>query len=301
MAVPDFQSIMLPILQVIADKNRYTFREVADALARGFELTEDDLREMLPSGRQTRFSNRFAWARIYLREAGLINIIERKALIITQQGSQVLENPPNRIDIKFLQRFPKFVEFRQRGRNNDKTQEVEEVTEQTPLEILLSSYQKLRDTLAQQLLSTIKDCSDRFFEELVLDLLVAMGYGGSREDAARVGRSGDEGIDGIIKEDRLGLDSIYVQAKKWENPVGRPVVQGFAGSLDGQRARKGVFITTSYFTEEAWRYVRSIEKRIVLIDGKLLTQLMIDYGIGVVEQQVFVVKDINEDYFGQDL
>ena len=214
----------------------------------------------------------------------------------------VLSNPPNRIDIKFLGRFPKFVEFRQRGKNNDRTQEVEETTEQTPLEILELSYQKLRDTLAQQLLSTIKDCSNRFFEELVLDLLVAMGYGGSRKDAAEhLGRSGDDGIDGVIKEDKLGLDSIYIQAKKWENSVGRPVVQAFAGSLEGQRARKGVFITTSYFTEDAKKYVDRIEKRIVLIDGKQLTQLMIDYGIGVSEKQVLVVKDIDEDYFSQDL
>ncbi|MCC6801722.1 MAG: restriction endonuclease, partial [Anaerolineae bacterium] len=179
MAVPDFQSMMLPLLQVLADRNEYTFREVADMLVSGFRLTDDDLREMLPSGRQTKFTNRSSWARIYLKEAGLVAISERKTLSITQEGTEVLSNPPNRIDIKFLGRFPKFVEFRQRGRGSERVQDAEEVTEHTPQEILETSYKKLRDTLAQQLLSKIKDSTDRFFEELVLDLLVAMGYGGS--------------------------------------------------------------------------------------------------------------------------
>lgn len=300
MAVPGFQDLMLPILQILKNGNVYTFSEVADELVRGFDLAEDDLRETLPSGRQTKFANRFSWARIYLREAGLIEINERKALRITTEGLQVLTRNPARVDIKFLGQFPKFIEFRQRGKNNERQQEHENVVEQTPEEIFDLEYQNLRRALAKELLAKVKSSSPSFFENLVIDLLVTMGYGGSRNDAAKVGRSGDDGIDGIIKEDKLGLDAIYIQAKKWENSVGRPIVQAFAGSLEGQRARKGILITSSYFTEDAKDYVKRIEKRIVLIDGDQLTQLMIDYGVGVSEKAIYVVKRVDEDYFNQE-
>jgi restriction system protein len=221
---------------------------------------------------------------------------------ITQYGLQVLARHPTRIDIKFLSKFPKFIEFRQRGKNSERIADTEGTIEQTPEEILELGYQNLRRALAKELLEKIKTSSPSFFENLVIDLLVAMGYGGSRNDAAQVvGKPGDEGIDGVIKEDKLGLDAIYIQAKKWENSIGRPVVQAFAGSLEGQRARKGIFITSSYFTEDAKKYVERIEKRIVLVDGDQLTQLMMDYGIGVAEKVTYVVKRIDEDYFNQEL
>lgn len=293
---------MLPILQILSDGNEHTFKEISDELIAGFVLTEDDLKELLPSGRQTKFTNRYSWARIYLKEAGLIEISARKTIRLTSEGLQVLGMNIARVDIKFLGRYPKFNEFRQRGKNTQRNREVKEIAEQTPDEILELEYQNLRQALAQELLLNIKASSSRFFERLVIDLLVAMGYGGSINDAAKVvGKPGDDGIDGAINEDKLGLDTIYVQAKKWENSVGRPEVQKFAGSLEGQRARKGIFITSSYFTEDAKEYVRRIEKRIVLIDGEYLTQLMIDYGIGVAEKEVYIVKRVDEDYFNQEL
>ena len=213
---------------------------------------------------------------------------------------QALRLKPSRIDIKFLNQYPEFQDFH--GRPDGQAPDVPKdgKAEQTPQEVLEASYQGLRRELAQDLLLRVKAAPARFFEELVVDLLVAMGYGGSRRDAGQaIGQAGDSGIDGIIKEDRLGLDVVYVQAKRWDGTVGRPVVQAFAGSLEGQRARKGVFITTSQFSQDARDYVSRIEKRIVLIDGEQLTQHMIDYGVGVTEVASYVVKKLDLDYFGE--
>lgn len=217
---------------------------------------------------------------------------------ITDAGLDVLSQSPPEINIRYLEQFPEFIEFRSRSEQDD---EQADEPDQTPEEVLESSYQRLRNELAQDLLERIMDCSPKFFENLVVDLLVAMGYGGSRRDAGQaIGRSGDEGIDGIIKEDRLGLDVVYIQAKRWEGTVGRPVVQAFAGSLEGYRARKGVLITTSRFSQDAIDYVQRIEKRIVLIDGEQLTQLMIDHGIGATEVASYAVKRVDIDYFGEE-
>jgi restriction system protein len=298
MAVPDFQSLMPPILHILSDGTPYANADVANVIIGHFGMTEHDLLERLPSGRQTRFANRFSWARFYLKNAGLIDNVDRSRIIITERGQQVLKQKPAQINIRYLEQFPEFVEFRQRGRHNTKATEVEESATQTPEEILEVGYQSLRRTLAQELLERIKACPPAFFESLVVDLLVAMGYGGSRGDAAQViGGSGDEGIDGLIKEDKLGLDVVYVQAKRWQSGVGRPIIQAFAGSLEGQRARKGIFITTSQFTQDAKDYVNRIEKKIVLIDGEQLANYMIDYGVGVTEKAVYVVKKVDEDYF----
>jgi restriction system protein len=299
MAIPDFQTLMLPLLKFAADRQEHSTSDAIDALALEFRLTDEERKELLPSGRQSRFDNRVGWARTYLKKAALLEGAGRGKFRITARGLKVVKDNPPRIDMKFLERFQEYVEFRNLSRQEEELTENVEKASQTPEEVLELSYQNLRRDLAQELLERIMGCSSRFFERLVVDLLVAMGYGGSRKDAGEaVGQSGDGGIDGIIKEDRLGLDVVYIQAKKWEGTVGRPVVQTFAGSLEGQRARKGILITTSQFSREARDYVERIEKKIVLIDGQQLAQLMIDHNVGVAEVETYTVKRVDLDYFG---
>ena len=306
MAIPDFQSVMLPLLELIGDEQEHSVGQTVEELASHFGLTDAERTELLPSGKQERFHNRVAWARSYLKMASLLDNTGRGRFRITARGRDVLHSHPERIDIKYLMRFPEFAELRLTARQNSRHQEesaeesVDEPT-QTPEELLETSYQNLRRQLSQELLQRVKAVSPRFFERLVVDLLVSMGYGGSRRDAGQaVGQSGDGGIDGIIKEDKLGLDAVYIQAKRWDSTVGRPVVQAFAGSLEGQRARKGVLITTSQFSQDAKDYVNRIEKKIVLIDGEQLAQLMIDHGVGVAEVVNYTVKRVDADYFDQE-
>jgi restriction system protein len=301
MAVPEYQSFMLPLLQLASDQREHLLTEAYDVMAQQFGLTEEERADLLPSGRQSRFENRAGWARTYLKKAGLIDSAGRGKFRITPRGLDVLKAKPTFVDKEFLTQFPEFREFQARqNAKPDVTAEVEE-HERTPDEVLDSAYQVLRRTLAQDLLDRIKSSSPRFFEKVVVDLLVAMGYGGSRIDAAEiVGKSGDAGIDGIIKEDKLGLDAIYVQAKRWTGTVGRPVLQEFAGSLAGQKARKGVIITTSQFSQEAKEYIERLDMKIVLIDGEQLAQLMIDYGVGVAEKAIYSVKRVDEDYFTEE-
>jgi restriction system protein len=299
MTVPDYQSLMLPLLKLSADKQEHTISEAFDKLAEQLKLAEQDRNELLPSGRQSKFENRVHWAKTFLQKAGLLEAAGRARFKLTARGESVLhENPPS-LDNKYLMRFPEFAEFRSRTHRATE-EEHEEAGEnaKTPLEVLEESYLNLKQSLVQELLDTIKSCSPRFFEKLVVDILVAMGYGGSRIDAgSAIGKTGDGGVDGIIKEDRLGLDIIYLQAKRWSNTVGAPDVQAFAGSLEGFRARKGVMITTSKFSPKAYEYVDKIEKRISLIDGEQLAQLMIDNGVGVTEVDRYIVKRIDKDYF----
>ncbi|MBN8621382.1 MAG: restriction endonuclease [Anaerolineae bacterium] len=304
MAVPDYQSLMLPLLQLAGDAQEHSISESIEELATNLGLTEEDRYELLPSGRQFRLDNRVRWARHYLIAAGLLSASGRGKFQITERGALVLRDNPPYINNKLLKQFPEFQEFMnpRSGRDEEITSELEEQPTQTPEEILESSYQNLRNSLAQELIERVKSCSPRFFERLVVDLLVRMGYGGSRKDAGRaIGQSGDGGIDGIINEDRLGLDVVYVQAKRWDGTVGRPVVQGFAGSLEGFRARKGVLITTSNFTKDALQYVERIEKKIILINGEQLAQYMIDYGVGVTEVATYTVKRADLDYFGEEV
>ncbi|MEO8606928.1 MAG: restriction endonuclease [Chloroflexota bacterium] len=301
MTVPDYQTLMLPVLQVAGDGQEHTIGETIEIIAVNFSLTDEDRKELLPSGTQFRFDNRVHWARSYLKQAALLESTGRGKFRITPRGLEVLENNLVYINVKFLNQFPEFQEFKSRTSRSEVPEVTEEESVHTPEEILEESYQSLRDELAQELINRVMLCSPRFFERLVVDLLVAMGYGGSRKDAGeRIGQSGDGGVDGIIKEDRLGLDVVYIQAKRWEGTVGRPVVQGFAGSLEGFRARKGVLITTSLFSKDAKDYVERIEKKIVLIDGEQLAQYMIDYGIGVAEVATYIVKKADLDYFGED-
>jgi len=306
MAIPDYQSLMLPLLLLASDQDEHTIAATVGSLAKEFKLTEEEQEELLPSGSETVFANRVRWARTYLKKAALIDATGRGRFRISQRGLEVLKDKPRVIDDRLLAQFAEFQDFKPSAQSGiataelTKTEPAKVAEAGTPQELLDASYQELRQALAQEVLDHLKSCSPRFFERVVVNLLVAMGYGGSRRDAGQaVGQTGDGGIDGIIKEDKLGLDAIYLQAKRWEGTVGRPVVQGFSGSLDGAKARKGVLITTSQFSQDARDYVRHIEKKIVLIDGKELAQLMIDYGLGVAEVASYAVKRLDADYFDE--
>ena len=300
MTVPDFQSLMLLILKIAADGQEHNNSEAWDALAIEFKLTDDDLKERLSNGQST-FKNRIAWARSHLKMGGIMENTGRGTFRITDRGQNVLKSNPQRIDVRFLMQFPDY-DLNRGGPRRESLGETKRESEteiQTPEEKLESIYKEMRHKLADELLDQIKNSSPDFFEELVVNLLVTMGYGGNLYDAGKaIGRSGDGGIDGIIKEDKLGLDAIYIQAKRWESTVGRPVVQAFVGSLEGVRARKGVLITTSQFSPDAREYVNHIGMKIVLIDGHELTDLMIDHGVGVSPHATYIVKKIDLDYFG---
>lgn len=290
---------MLPLLEVAADKQEHSLRETVDTLAAAFKLSQEELKEMLPSGQQEIFVNRVGWARTYLKKAGLLESTRRGHFQITPRGLDVLSSRPARIDVRYLDQFDEFQQFRSLKKSRSEDSNNPEIAlETTPEEALETAYKSLRDSLASDLLQQLKTSSPALFEKIVVELLVKMGYGGSRQDAGKaIGRSGDEGIDGIIKEDRLGLDIIYIQAKRWESTVGRPEVQKFAGALQGQRARKGIMITTSCFSKEAQDYASRIESKIVLMDGEQLAQLMVDHGLGVSPVAIYEVKKIDSDYF----
>lgn len=309
MAVPDYQSVMLPLLQFAAQKGTETSTsEAVEALAKELGLTEDDLKEMLPSGIQSTFVNRVGWASTYMKKAGLLETTRRGFYQITERGKDLLKKQPKTINVKLLKQYTEFLEFQQlKGtRSGDKVPDFKgtsDVSTATPSEALEAAYENLRDELADELLAKLKKISPAFFERVVVELLVKMGYGGSRADAGKaIGRSGDGGIDGIIKEDKLGLDVVYIQAKRWDNnPVGRPDVMQFAGALQAQRATKGIFITTSRFTDDARRYVSQIGSKIVLIDGEQLTNLMIEYDVGVSTVSLYPVKKVDGDYFEENI
>ena len=301
MALPDFQSLLLPLLRSYADGETRSIASVSDSLGREFMLTEDELRQLLPSGRQSTFRNRIAWARTYLSKAGLLASPKRAHFHITEAGLKTLAAQPTRIDINYLNAFPEFLNFRTRKHADspaDLAATAAESARENPEELIESLHDQLKRALADDLLARISTAAPDFFERLVVELLLKRGYGGSRHDAGRaIGRSGDGGLDVIIKEDRLGLDSIYLQAKRWENPVGRPEIQKFAGALAEHRAKKGVFITTSSFTKEALASATKHDARIVLIDGEKLATLMIDHGLGVTLAASYDVKRVDSDYF----
>ncbi len=301
MSIPKYESVMLPLMEFLADREEHSLREAIDFLAEKLGLTEGDLKELLPSGQQAVFDNRVGWARTYLKKAGLLETTRRGHFRITQRGMDVLSKKPSRIDCQLLDKFDEFREFkalRHTRHGNSEVAEHPANNDTTPEEALESAYGRLRDSLASELLQQTKNASPSLFEKLVVELLVKMGYGGTRQDAGRaIGKSGDEGIDGIIKEDRLGLDIIYIQAKRWENTVSRPEVQKFAGALQGQRAKKGIMITTAAFSKEARDYVTRIDNKIVLIDGEQLTNFMIDNNLGVSPVASYELKKLDSDYF----
>lgn len=304
MAIPDYQTLMLPVLRLASDGSEHKFSKAVEELADEFNLSSEERNELLPSGSQAVFNNRVGWARSYLKQAGLLASPKRGFFTITQKGSELIATNPLCIDSSTLERYPEFIEFKSRKKEKGAESETELVAtfEQesslTPEDALASAYNKLRSALESEILIAVKESSPSFFERIVVDLLVKMGYGGNRQDAGRaLGKSGDGGIDGIINEDRLGLDVIYIQAKRWEGVVGRPEIQKFAGALQGQRARKGVFITTSSFTKEARGYASVIETKIILIDGEHLSKLMAEHNVGVSTVGQYEVKKLDSDYF----
>jgi restriction system protein len=297
---------MLPILKLAANGKEHKFNQAVDQLAYEFGLTTEERNELLPSGSQAVFNNRVGWARSYLKQAGLLASPKRGFFSITEKGAELLATNPSAIDTAILEQYPEFIEFK--NRRKDKAEDeslitpiIEQDSTLTPEDALAAAYNKLRIALESEILSSVKEASPSFFERVVVDLLVKMGYGGNRQDAGRaLGKSGDAGIDGVINEDRLGLDVIYIQAKRWEGVVGRPEIQKFAGALQGQRARKGVFITTSSFTKEAKGYASIIDSKIILIDGEHLSKLMAEYNVGVSTVGQYEVKKLDSDYFDNE-
>ena len=308
--IPDYQTLMLPLLKFISDEQTHNTQDAVNQLSKEFDLTDEDLNEWLPSKKQKTFHNRVHWAKAHLKMSGAIKNISKGNFKITDKGKLVLEENPQTINVKYLMTlFPDYEEkikgFRFKKKedtiNTSFDDEREEELKETPEEQIESGYQKIRKSLEQELLSKLKTVDPYFFERIVVELLVKMGYGGSIQDAGKaIGKSGDEGIDGIIKEDKLGLDVIYIQAKRWDSVIGRPEIQKFVGALAGQRAKKGVFITTSWFSKEAIDFALQMDTKIVLIDGEKLAQYMIDYNLGVSVQNTYEIKKIDSDYFEED-
>lgn len=307
MAVPDFQTLMLPILKACKEETPCSVVQIREQVSRSFNLTSEDLAQRLPSGVMATYANRIAWGLAHLKMGGLLVSERRGFYRITASGLSVLKNPPVKIDLSFLRTLPVYRtwedDYAKRGQGRESTGLEDgngSLCLETPKERIDQAYQEMRRSLVSEVLEQIKACSPAFFEQLVVDVIVKMGYGGLRADAGLVtGRSGDGGIDGVIKEDKLGLDNIYVQAKRWESTVGRPEIQKFVGALTGARAKKGLFITTSDFSAEAKSFVQSIEMRVVLIDGKMLAQLMVDYNVGVATYDTYEFKRMDSDYFSE--
>lgn len=297
MPVPGFQDITLPLLELAGDGEEHQLSEAITSLRSRLRLSDDEAGELLGSGRQTRFANRVGWAKTYLSKAGLLRSTGRGSFAITDGGKQVLSERPAKIDIPYLMRFDGIKEFR--THQSEAQASVPAIdAEASPEEVMSASFREHSAQLVDDLLERVRALDPLVFERLVLDVLVAMGYGGSRPDAARhLGKSGDGGVDGVINEDPLGLDVVYVQAKRWADNVSRPIVQAFAGSLDGVRAKKGVLITTSGFSKEAIDYANLIEKRIVLVDGRRLCELMALHNVGVTTTFTYEIKSVAPEYF----
>lgn len=302
MAIPDFQSVMRPVLAAVSS-GPLMLSEVRERVADEFQLSEDERNERLPSGKQTVINNRVGWARTYLNKAGLLSIPSKGLVQITERGREVLANGPERITVGWLKRYPEFADFHT-ARPTDSPASIvqaEPAIDATPDEQLANAHQELMQSLADELLAQVRSASPAFFEQLVVDLMIAMGYGGSRKEAGRATQAtGDDGIDGIIKEDKLGLDVIYLQAKRWANTVHRPEIDKFIGALTRQRARKGVFITTSDFSAGAREAALGLDIKVVLVDGIELARLMVENNLGCSVKQVFEVKQLDSDYFSED-
>ena len=306
MSVPDFQALMLPVLEASKD-GEISISDVRDQIAAKLGLTEEDINELLPSGRQTYFVNRVSWARHFIEKALLVETTRRGVFRITPRGRELLSQKPSEINIHFLMKYPEFVAWREAGQAGDSstdTDEAQATSASTPEENIATNYQALTASVRADVLESLRGCSWQFFERLIVDLLLAMGYGGGRAEMGEAfTKSGDGGIDGSIKEDALGLDTIYIQAKKWDPTgtfkAGRPDLQKFVGSLDGLGATKGLFVCLSGFTNEARDYTRTSSKRIVLVDGEELANLMLRYNVGVRVRDVYELKGLDEDYFSE--
>ena len=313
MAIPTYDRLMLPLLKYLNDGSIRSIRDCEAWLAEQVGVTERERQELLPSGRQSVWVSRVGWAATYLVNAGVLRRPRRAHLQTTERSSEVLADAPKQIDQVYLSRFPEFVEFQHRSRSKSKeatkptppapnTEPIVPVgvNDRTPEEMVAEGFQRYQASLADDLLERILSVSPSFFERLVVRLLVAMGYGGSFDDAAQVvGKTGDGGIDGTIKEDRLGLDTIYVQAKRWQGTVGQSTVAEFVGNLARFHADKGVLITTSAFSQPARTYVTHVQQRIVLVDGRELAELMLEHGVGASPTQTYVLQRIDNDFFDE--
>jgi len=305
MSLPSYQSFMTPLLREIADGSVVRLKDIDSKVYQQLGLTPEQLQLRIPSGKQTYAYHRLGWAKTYLVQAGLVEQPKRAYCNITDIGTQALISGKE-INNKYLSQFTDFIAFKMRSNKGETEEQQDELAvsnnEQTPQETLETAFETINSALTADILDSILKASPEFFENLVVDLMVAMGYGGSRKDAGQATQySQDGGIDGIIKEDKLGLEMIYLQAKRYtDKTVGRPDLQAFAGALDMHRAKKGVFITTSCFSKEAQEFTGMIEKRIVLIDGERLTELMLEHNLGVSIKQVFEIKTLDTDYFSED-
>ena len=306
MTVPDYQSLMLPVLiQSASDEVR--IGDVVDRLAHQLELSEDDLAELIPSGKQTTFSNRVHWAKSYLKQAGLVEATKRAHFQITERGKEVLKNGLSRIDINYLKQFPEFIAFQNRsniGDDNDELVVSPKYTvvdeSQTPDDLMRLTNRAINAALGQDIIDRIIIGTPAFFERVVVSLLLSMGYGGTFAEAGRaIGKAGDDGVDGVIDQDTLGLDRVYIHAKRYQldNSIGPGAIRDFFGSLDMHKATKGLFVTTSTFTKSAMETADKLGKRIVLIDGRALAQLMVRFNVGCRVEEVFEFKKIDEEFF----
>lgn len=307
MAIPDYQTLMLPVLRA-ASADEVRIGEVVERLADDLGLTEEERAELLPSGKQTVFANRVHWAKTYLKQAGLVESTRRAHFRITDRGRKALAEAPGKIDNAYLLQFPEFIEFRERRASNDTDESGPapaplpvEAAMKTPDEVMRAAYREIESELRAEILERILAAPPAFFERLIVKLLVEMGYGGSVAAAGRaLGKSGDGGVDGVIDQDALGLDRVYIQAKRYApgNNVGASAVRDFFGSLDRFRASKGLFVTTSAFTSDARETVGHLSKRIVLLDGEDLTRLMVRYNVGCRIEETLHLKKVDEDFFG---
>jgi restriction system protein len=296
--IPDFQTIMLPLLQFVGKNDEVSMKIIKEGMIKYFNISKSEQEQKTPNGKQFLYYNRIAWAISYLRMGELIFSPLRGVYKISNDGKKVLNNPPEKITIKYLKSNDKFSKNINSGKSKKETFDDKEISEKTPDEIFESSYEQIIDNLKIQLKQKIAECSPYYFENIVMDLLLKMGYGGSDiENGEVTKKSSDEGIDGIIKEDKLGLDKIYIQAKKWEKQIGRPDIQKFVGALQGKRAKKGVFITTSEFSKDAYEYVNNLDVTVILIDGEKLSQYMVENELGISLKNNYKVYSIDNDYF----
>lgn len=299
MSIPTFEEVMLPLLQIIKDKNEYSLRQVEESLTKHFQLTEEERNRLLPSGKMTYLYNRIGWAKTDMKFAGLIELSGRGLFKITDRGLQVLSENPSKLDVEYLTKFPEFIEWQNKEREIKQEPFTVRISNQTPEDMIETGYETIQEKLYAELLEKIKSVSDSGFERLVLELCKKMNYGDLVE---HTGKTGDQGIDGIIKEDRLGLGEIYLQAKRWENTVQSKEVRNFAGSLQATKSRKGIFITTSDFTTDGWEFVKKLkDSTIILINGKELAKLMVEFDVGVSEENTIKIKKLDHDYFDQYL
>jgi len=298
--VPPYHTLMLPLLKVMGSRNEMTTKQMRDEVAQNLGLSIEALSERLPSGTQNAFDNRIGWARTYLFKAGLLDRPRRATYAISETGKELLANPPAKIDVDFLRSYQQFNQFFGSSKSDKESLASTDVIddELTPEEQIEKGVRQIQRELQVEVLDRVKQLPPECFEQLVLCLLVGMGYGGSMADVQGVARGADGGIDGVVSQDHLGLDRIYIQAKRWDGSVGRPIIQGFVGALAGVGASKGVIMTTSTFAQPAQDYVRTLtDRRIVLVDGQRMSELMLKHGIGVSTKQTFVIQRMDEDFF----